>query len=100
MRTRRGLQGPTRHDPRPSGTADSVRYEVGVMWVGGVVGGWLAVTVVLLPLLGRLLGAGERCAPQREVRNSAPPLPPRLQLVPDRIPVGALGAESTGRPPA
>jgi hypothetical protein len=66
------------------------------MWVGGVVGGWLAVTVVLLPLLGRLLGAGERCAPQREVRNSAPP----LQLVPDRIPVGALGAESTGRPPA
>jgi hypothetical protein len=64
------------------------------MWVGGVVGGWLAVTVVLLPLLGRLLGAGERCAPQLAVRNSAPP----LQLVPDRIPVGALSAESTGRP--
>jgi hypothetical protein len=55
----------------------------GVMWVGGVVGGWLAVTVVLLPLLGRLLGAGERCAPQFPVR-ATDALPSQLRSVPDR----------------
>lgn len=67
-----------------------------MLWVDRVLGGWLAVTVMLLPLLGRLLGAGERCARQLEVGKGARPLSPRLQLVTDRV----RGAESTARPPA
>jgi len=60
----------------------TVSYELPMLWVGGSVAAWLAATPVLLPVLGKLIRAGQRVAPPLPEPLDDVPARPQLRLLP------------------